>query len=198
MVLEFSAIFCYSPELVLGNRFSILALCKLLEHGIQTNDSRLVDISVKGDRVFNMNEGIRTRSKAATNPDQWTEIPVLVKIYKLMIHELSNCLDHAMMQKEEDDSEDEEWEDEGDMDGDGAQHIMSHFAPASDYAGYDLDGQDDSDDPDAAADPISRMDLQSCLVQFLRGLSQQPFYSKFSEHHTAQELQVLQNAGVLA
>ncbi|KAK8783595.1 hypothetical protein V5799_010042 [Amblyomma americanum] len=117
------------------NKVSILALCKLLEHGIQTNDSRLVDISVKGDRVFNMNEGIRTRSKAATNPDQWTEIPVLVKIYKLMIHELSNCLDHAMMQKEEDDSEDEEWEDEGDMDGDGAQHIMSHFAPASDYAG---------------------------------------------------------------
>ncbi|KAL1416150.1 hypothetical protein MTO96_006416 [Rhipicephalus appendiculatus] len=179
-------------------KVSILALCKLLEHGIQTNDSRLVSINVKGDRVINTNEGIRTRSKSAANPDQWTEIPVLVKIYKLMIHELSNCLDHAMIHKEEDDSEDEEWEEEGDMEGDAPEHIMRHFAPASDYAVFDPDGDDDSDDPDAMADPISRVDLQSCLVQFLAGLSRQPFYSKFSEHHTPQELQVLQNAGVLA
>lgn len=179
------------------NKVSILALCKLLEHGIQSNDSRLVDINVKGDRVLNMNEGIRTRSKTASNPEQWTEIPVLVKIYKLMIHELSNCLDNAMMHKEEDDSEDEEWEEEGDMEGDSCHPLMSQFAPASDYAVFDTDGQEDDDDPDALADPISGMDLQSCLVQFLRGLSQQPFYSTFSEHHTPQEVQVLQNAGVL-
>lgn len=179
-------------------KVSILALCKLLEHGIQTNDSRLVSINVKGDRVINANEGIRTRSKSAANPDQWTEIPVLVKIYKLMIHELSNCLDHATAHKDEDESEDEEWEEEGDMEGDAQENIMRNFAPASDYAVFDPDDDDDSDDPDAMADPISRVDVQSCLVQFLAGLSRQPFYGKFSEHHTPQELQVLQSAGVLA
>ncbi|KAH9381404.1 hypothetical protein HPB48_009016 [Haemaphysalis longicornis] len=93
--------------------------------------------------------------------------------------------------------QDEEWEEEGDMEGDSCHPIMSQFAPASDYAVFDTDGQEDDDDPDAMADPISSMDLQMCLVQFLRGLSQQPFYSKFSEHHTPQEVQVLQNAGVL-
>uniref|UniRef100_A0A4D5RS71 Putative importin 9 n=1 Tax=Ixodes scapularis TaxID=6945 RepID=A0A4D5RS71_IXOSC len=179
------------------NKVSILALCKLLEHGIQSNDSRLVDISVKGDRIINMNEGIRTRSKGAANPEQWTEIPVMVKIYKLMIHELSNCLDNSMLHRDQDEeSEDEDWEDENDMEGDNG--IMSHFVPASDFAGFDLDAQEEEEDPDALADPISSMNLQSCLVQFLRGLSQQPFYSTFSEHHTPQELQVLQNAGVLA
>lgn len=179
------------------NKVSILALCKLLEHGIQTNDSRLVDITVKGDRIVNMNEGIRTRSKSASNPEQWTEIPVLVKIYKLMISELGCCLDDAMREPEDEESEDEEWEDDGDMEGLNGP-LRKCFAPASDYPGFDRDSGEEEEDPDVKADPISSMNLQSCLVQFLRGLSQQPFYAKFSEHNTPQELQVLHNAGVLA
>ncbi|KAL3213684.1 hypothetical protein MRX96_007703 [Rhipicephalus microplus] len=92
-----------------------------------------------------------------------------------MIHELSNSLDHATTHKEEDDSEDEEWEEEGDMEGDAQDNTLRKFAPAMDYAVFDPDGDDGGDDSDAMADPISHVDVQSCLVQFLVGLSRQPF-----------------------
>ncbi|EEC02476.1 importin, putative [Ixodes scapularis] len=221
------------------NKVSILALCKLLEHGIQSNDSRLVDISVKGDRIINMNEGIRTRSKGAANPEQWTEIPVMVKIYKLMIHELSNCLDNSMLHRDQDEESESlvlvfahlvhtqmgavleflsgvpgptgqsalafvltEWCSRQTVFYGAYENKVSILALCKllehGIQRFDLDAQEEEEDPDALADPISSMNLQSCLVQFLRGLSQQPFYSTFSEHHTPQELQVLQNAGVLA
>lgn len=44
---------------------SSVALCKLLQYGINTDDKRLQDIRVKGEEIFNMDEGIRTRSKSA-------------------------------------------------------------------------------------------------------------------------------------
>ncbi|KAH8029934.1 hypothetical protein MRX96_007713 [Rhipicephalus microplus] len=192
---------CSRQVLLFGTyetKVSILALCKILEHGIQTNNPRLVSINVKGEWVINANEGIQTTSKTSANSGQWREIPVFVEIYKLMIHELSNCLDHATTHKEEDDYEDEEWEKEGDKEGDAQDNNMQSFAPALHYAGFDPYGDDDGDHPDAIADPISHMEVQSCLLQFLVGLSRQPIYSKFSERHTHQELQVLQSAGVLA
>ena len=42
-----------------------MALCKLLQHGINANDKRLQDISVKGEEIYGLDEGVRTRSKAA-------------------------------------------------------------------------------------------------------------------------------------
>lgn len=36
---------------------------------------------------------MRTRSKAAAQPYQWTTIPVLAKIFKLIINELSNDIE---------------------------------------------------------------------------------------------------------
>lgn len=42
-----------------------MALCKLLQHGINANDKRLQDIRVKGEEIYGLDEGVRTRSKAA-------------------------------------------------------------------------------------------------------------------------------------
>lgn len=42
-----------------------MALCKLLQHGINADDKRLQDIRVKGEEIHSMEEGIRTRSKSA-------------------------------------------------------------------------------------------------------------------------------------
>lgn len=44
---------------------SSVALCKLLQHGINTDDRRLQDIRVKGEELYSMDEGVRTRSKSA-------------------------------------------------------------------------------------------------------------------------------------
>ncbi|CAB1353367.1 unnamed protein product, partial [Coregonus sp. 'balchen'] len=48
-------------------KVSTVALCKLLQHGLNTNDKRLQDIVVKGEEIFGPDEGIRTRSKSAKN-----------------------------------------------------------------------------------------------------------------------------------
>lgn len=57
-----------------------MALCKLLQHGINADDKRLQDIRVKGEEIYSMEEGIRTRSKSAKSescfqsigaPDAW-------------------------------------------------------------------------------------------------------------------------------
>jgi len=42
-----------------------VALCKLLQHGLNTDDKRLQDIMVKGEELYNPDDGIRTRSKSA-------------------------------------------------------------------------------------------------------------------------------------
>ena len=44
--------------------YSAIALCRLLQHTIETNDVRLQTIDVKGDPIINPSEGIRTRSRA--------------------------------------------------------------------------------------------------------------------------------------
>lgn len=44
---------------------SSVALCKLLQHGINADDKRLQDIRVKGEEIHSLDEGTRTRSKAA-------------------------------------------------------------------------------------------------------------------------------------
>lgn len=45
--------------------FSTIALCKLIEHSIASNDLRLQEIHVKGEQIFSKSDGVRTRSKAA-------------------------------------------------------------------------------------------------------------------------------------
>uniref|UniRef100_A0A8B9ZJ41 Importin 9 n=1 Tax=Anas platyrhynchos TaxID=8839 RepID=A0A8B9ZJ41_ANAPL len=97
-------------------KVSSVALCKLLQYGINTDDKRLQDIRVKGEEIFNMDEGIRTRSKSAKNPERWTNIPLLVKILKLIINELSNAMEaNASRQTTADWSQDDSndmWEDQ--------------------------------------------------------------------------------------
>lgn len=45
------------------------------------------------------------------DPDQWTMIPVLVKMYKLLINELSNQLEAAIARREEDAEEEDDDDD---------------------------------------------------------------------------------------
>lgn len=79
---------------------STVALCKLLEHGIASNDIRLNDITVKGEEMF-ITDGIRTRSQTQNQPPQWTHIPLLVKIYKLLVNELSIEIELNMARDED-------------------------------------------------------------------------------------------------
>ncbi|XP_006822545.1 importin-9 [Saccoglossus kowalevskii] len=169
------------------SKVSTTALAKLLEHIIAVDDKRFVDITVKGDQIFNLNEGIRTRSKTAQAPDQWTTIQIHVKMFKLLVNELSNAVETNMSRQAsaggEDLDEDEGWddceEDDGDDETEGQtlESMLGMFAPATDFPGYDFECDDDEeDDPDALNDPIYRMDMQAYLTEYFQRLSQQDCY----------------------
>ncbi|XP_013378770.1 importin-9 isoform X2 [Lingula anatina] len=188
-------------------KVSAVALSKLLQHALNNNDQRLSEIQVKGEQIFS-HDGIRTRSKASQAPEQWTTIPLVVKIYKLLINELSNQLESNMsthVSAADDLDEGEEWEDDdedeetsaGEMGGETLASLLDHFAPSSDFPGFeDAEGEEEEEDPDALADPVNQIDLQAYLTDFLRSLSQQPIYSMFSTHHNDSERQVLQAIGI--
>ncbi|XP_049714232.1 importin-9 isoform X2 [Elephas maximus indicus] len=184
-------------------KVSSVALCKLLQHGINADDKRLQDIRVKGEEIYSVDEGIRTRSKSAKNPERWTNIPLLVKILKLIINELSNVMEAnaarqaAPAEWNQDDSNDM-WEDqeEEEEEEDGlAGQLLSDILASSKYE-EDYYEDDEEDDPDALKDPLYQIDLQAYLTDFLCQFAQQPCYIMFSGHLNDNERRVLQTIGI--
>uniref|UniRef100_A0A7N8YHL6 Importin 9 n=1 Tax=Mastacembelus armatus TaxID=205130 RepID=A0A7N8YHL6_9TELE len=165
-------------------KVSTVALCKLLQHGLNTDDKRLQDIVVKGEELYNPDDGIRTRSKS-----YWFHI-VLVKIFKLIINELSTVVEaNASRANAADWSQGEhKW----------FPNIFFFFflvlllLPTDD----DYYEDDEEDDPDALKDPIYQIDLQAYLTDFLTQFAQQPCYSMFSGHLNNAERQTLQSIGL--
>uniref|UniRef100_A0AAQ5XCP6 Importin N-terminal domain-containing protein n=1 Tax=Amphiprion ocellaris TaxID=80972 RepID=A0AAQ5XCP6_AMPOC len=167
-------------------KVSTVALCKLLQHGLNTDDKRLQDIVVKGEELYSPEDGIRTRSKSAKNPERWTNIPLLVKIFKLIINELSTVVeanasrasaadwsqDSGGMweEQEEDEGEDDDEEDEG-----LAGQLLSDLIASNKY-GTSI--------------------FRAYLTDFLTQFAQQPCYSMFSGHLNTAERQTLQSIGL--
>ena len=80
----------------------------MLHHGVTTNDSRITEITItiEDDTELAGSDSsgcIRTRSQRGTLQYHVKEISIFVKILKLIIYELSNCLESAMAFAEEDD-----------------------------------------------------------------------------------------------
>lgn len=186
-------------------KVSTVALCKLLQHGLNTDDKRLQDIVVKGEEIYAPDEGIRTRSKSAKNPERWTNIPLLVKIFKLIINELATVVEtnacranaadwsqdsSGMWEDEEEDGGDDDEDDEG-----LAGQLLSDIIASNKYDD-DFYDDDEEDDPDALKDPINQIDLQAYLTDFLTQFAQQPCYSMFSGHLNNNERQTLQSIGL--
>ncbi|XP_008406655.1 importin-9 [Poecilia reticulata] len=186
-------------------KVSTVALCKLLQHGINADDKRLQDIVVKGEEIYNPEDGIRTRSKSAKNPERWTNIPLLVKIFKLIINELSTVVESNASRVNAadwshdssgmwDDQEDGEGEDDDEDEGLAGQ-LLSDLISSNKYDD-DYYEDDEEDDPDALKDPIYQIDLQAYLTDFLTQFAQQPCYSMFSNHLNNAERQTLQSIGL--
>ncbi|XP_007548378.1 importin-9 [Poecilia latipinna] len=186
-------------------KVSTVALCKLLQHGINADDKRLQDIMVKGEEIYNLEDGIRTRSKSAKNPERWTNIPLLVKIFKLIINELSTVVEANASRANAadwshdpsgmwDDQEDGEGEDDDEDEGLAGQ-LLSDLISSNKYDD-DYYEDDEEDDPDALKDPIYLIDLQAYLTDFLTQFAQQPCYSMFSNHLNNAERQTLQSIGL--
>jgi len=183
-------------------KVSIIALAKLLQHGVINNDTRLQDINVKGDLVESK---ARTRSEKRANPDQWTSIPVMVKILKLLLQELASNMDEVL------DDGDESDEDSGAEDDSESEAVI--LSPESNaisakvalkevldestkYGLFDED-EDDEDDPDALTDPLYNVSLKKYLSQFVTEFAGQPFFQMhFALHLNPTERSTLHNIGI--
>jgi len=191
-------------------KVSVVALAKLLQHGVNNNDTRLQEINVKGDHIIN--EASRTRSQKKVNPDQWTNIPLLVKIFKLLVGDLSDHLENALASAQDDHNDidsgaeetDEEWEDDDstEMNSTGRtfkQTELSRLLGLNGTFDDEEDGEDEEDDPDALADPLYRINLRQYLTEFVGEFTKQPYFmSHFGQHLNAMEKKALASIGIQA
>ncbi|KAI7871897.1 armadillo-type protein [Spinellus fusiger] len=150
-------------------KVSGIALSKLL----LVNDPVLQSMTVKGDIVVNPDGGIVTRSRAKRNPDQYTMIPLLTKIIKLLLSDLGNVLPNDQAPQEDNESvgdEDNDWED---LDDDPSFSSRQEFDYLSDMlANIHEDEDDEENDPGLKDDPIYKTDMKDYLTEFFRSCSQ--------------------------
>jgi importin-9 len=196
-------------------KISILALAKLLEHAIATEDKRFQNIFVRGDRIINPIEGIKTRSKSKGEKELYTQVPLLVKIYKILINEIHGLLEEK---KDEFDTEYDDGDECGDdnLDGDddnesegnsdkndievdenGADSLNSYLNKYDLFEdAFDKDEYEIEDDPEALDNPLMKIDLLEFLTNYLKTLSQHPCYKLFDAHHNDLEREVLKEIGI--
>ena len=94
-------------------RVNVLALATIFK----LHDHRLSQIQVRGDLIIKDYGRIKTRSRAKQEPDQYSVIPVSLKLLKVLIQELATASSPIKPGVRcgvdgQADSDDEEWEDE--------------------------------------------------------------------------------------
>jgi N-acetylglucosamine-6-phosphate deacetylase len=129
----------------------------------------------------------------------------VVKIFKLIINELSNAFEAAFSRGKEGEGDSDSWDDDEDEDDvtdkphNSPQNMTGHsmmtgFVDVADQTNGVED--DDDDDPDVKLDPIYRTDMKQYLTTFIATFAQQSYFNIFTEHLTEQEKQVLQTVGI--
>ncbi|KAG8040464.1 hypothetical protein G9C98_002460 [Cotesia typhae] len=191
-------------------KVTIVALSKILEHGVtRPDDFRLNEITVRGDQVFTANDNnIRTtRSKTQSQPFQWTMISILVKVFKLIINELSNNIeaDYAGIGEEDDedvtqdieDSDEEENRQDGTTDGEncwvdpgGATHLMNIMD--------DDKTLEEETDSDLLEDSIYHLNLNNYLRDFLTNFSQHHCFPVYIQHLNPMERKILTSLNIIS
>ncbi|OAD62485.1 Importin-9 [Eufriesea mexicana] len=178
-----------------NRKVATVALCKILEYGVTHGDSRLNEITVKGDQIFSGNEeGVRTRSKAESQPYQWTTIPVLAKIFKLIINELSNDIEAVTTNQDTDESDNDDDEDD-----DGENAYLDPGYETTLMLGEDTNEADeDEDDPELLQDSIYQLNLIQYMRDFLLNFSTHHCFPAYIQHLNIPERKVLNSLNINA
>lgn len=170
-------------------KVSTMALCKLFEYGVTTKDERLNSVMIK-EPVVNPSQGRRTRSAAASTHQEWVDVPILLKIFKLLLNELSNLKEakDALEQNDKDDSDDTSSE-------------------ADDVKGIKIsalmlfeDDEEDEDDQqmmqELMQNPIFQCDMQEYLIKFVQSFSRDEHFRVFLEKLEDTEKLILKGFGI--
>lgn len=185
------------------------------------NDIRFQTMVVPGDQIIYHQPGQaishRTRSKTSRQPEQWTRVPLVVKLFKILVLELQNQIntrkeleeDANFDDDDDDDDDNEENNNNDDLEGT-ADHPQSNLLQGNEdettkyLERYDnlLDDVFDFEyfqekDPDAFSDPIMQVDLLDYLKERLRVFATHAWFHIFQQHLNSIERNALQKIGVL-
>lgn len=180
-------------------KVTTMALCKLFEYGVTTQDARITSITVKDlviNEAANNTPRIKTRSQSNAN-HQWVTIPALVKMYKLLINELCH-LKEANLDDYETDSDDEEDPSSG-----AAEKPVGSSPPKARFISdlYFNDDDDDNTDDDQLTqellkDPLFQTNMEDNLTKFLQNFSSSEHFPMFAGHLSESEKTVLKSIQV--
>ncbi|XP_030375872.1 importin-9 [Scaptodrosophila lebanonensis] len=167
-------------------KVTTLALCKLFEYGMTTQDSRLTSITYKELIDEPIGEGRRTRSTAAAS-QKWVTIPALVKIFKVLISEYQHFQEgkcEAALTDSEDDVTEEE---ESGTGGVSKPRYISDLI-------FDADEDNDEDDhqlQELLKESNYQGDMAENLQKFLINFRQSEHFPILYEHLNASEQLIL-------
>ena len=174
-------------------KVGIVALSKVLQYGLTTNNAQLSQITVRGERIFA--EGIQTRSKTVKEPEKWTVVPLLVKIYKLLLAEVASQMETSKKQSSIFEWEDVSESDEDDADSEDGRKLLSELLNDNSVLGFDGDYDDNEfsdDDEDAVDDPINDINVLQFLTSFLKDFfNSEVHHSHFVPHLNETEKSLL-------
>ncbi|XP_050093062.1 importin-9 [Anopheles aquasalis] len=195
-------------------KVTTLALCKLFEHGVTTMDERLNSVMIKEQIVVSSTVPPSTterrvlRSAGAKSATIWVDTPVLVKIFKLLLHELANLRDAA--NEGELDSEESSSGDEDGGDGGSSTVFRSGEEGKTGRGPSTLDatlnfalGEDEEEDEDdrqllaeLMADPIFQCETIDYLTKFIESFSKHENFRAFLEKIDEKERKILQSFNI--
>ncbi|KAK9862534.1 hypothetical protein WJX84_000998 [Apatococcus fuscideae] len=143
-----------------------IALLLALQH------PQVISTQVKGWQI-ETDTGIRTRSKARKQQEQWVMLPAPVKLFSLLVDTVGEQQEGGgpgFNGRQAGDDEDEEWEDASDG---GLHSNLGSLGPGlEDVFAHNLDDDDDlEDDTDVQQDPITSMDILHFVAEQLKAFS---------------------------
>uniref|UniRef100_A0A182QSB7 Importin N-terminal domain-containing protein n=1 Tax=Anopheles farauti TaxID=69004 RepID=A0A182QSB7_9DIPT len=186
-------------------KVTTLALCKLFEHGVTTKDDRLNTVMIKEQIVAPSanpnNTGRRTRSATAKTPTVWVDTPVLVKIFKLLLHELANLREAKdALNKNQDSGDDGDSSTDNEGDDTSADGTKMSFLTTLMYLDEGDDEDEDEDDRQLMAelmnDPIFQCDTMEYLTKFIESFSQHENFRAFLEKIDDTEKNILKTFNI--
>ncbi|XP_036335819.1 importin-9 [Rhagoletis pomonella] len=179
-------------------KVTTMALCKLFEYGVTTQDNRLTTITVKEQVISDTSSTrVKTRSQAAA-AQQWVSIPALVKMFKLLVNELAHLKEAHLADYEEDSDE------EDDLSSGAVGDKSSGNSPPKPRFISDLyfneDDEENTDDDQLTQElmknPLFQTNMEENLTKFLQNFSSNEHFSMFVSHLNEAEKQVLKSIQV--
>lgn len=174
-------------------KVSTMALCKLFEYGVTTKDSRLTSVTIRDPVEVMANNKARTRSQTAATQQQWANIPILVKIFKLLINELANLKETKDAINESDNGDDDEDDDEEEISENANNQGLRNLSALMLYDEDEDEGDDQQLMQELLQDPIFQGDMEQNLTKFFQNFSLDESFRAFAEQLNNTEKSLLQS-----